>query len=234
MNDDFAILGRHLRAAAHRRTKARRRRHAAIALVILCAVATASLASASLPFNARQDIEALRGSASSAEELPGTSFQIPGTGDPGANASDPTSMHVLRDRLGPYNSRIVAYTSLDRGRICVYLLGHAAGGIGMGFCSRPDTDPAFAGLHFIAAAPWTSGLDGTSTQVFGVATDQVRGIRVLTNGQWLNASLTDNAFYLDLPGHTSDDVQQITATLESGDSETYRIPHRTLPSTSTG
>jgi hypothetical protein len=61
------------------------------------------------------------------------------------------------------------------------------------------------------------------TQVFGVAEDSVKSIRVRVAGAWLEMAIRRNGFYLDLPGVPHDQAGVVEATLEDGTKQVHDI-----------
>jgi len=79
------------------------------------------------------------------------------------------------------------------------------------------------GEHFSAVAPY-SNIDGKAgTQLFGIAFDDVKALRVNVAGHWRAVPLHDNGFYLDLPNVAQTDVGVVEATLSDGTVQRHDI-----------
>lgn len=146
---------------------------------------------------------------------------------PWADRGDLSKLRVLGEALGSFDSRLVAFPSLSGGTICYSLLAARNTDPGMSYCYPPLSSnlPApLAGLHFDVSTLY-SALDGKPhVQVFGLAFDDVEGVRVRIGDAWQDAALVKNGFYLDLPDHQLNDVEVVEATLSDGSTQTYPVP----------
>jgi hypothetical protein len=102
---------------------------------------------------------------------------------------------------------------------------------GMSYCYRPyaGTAPARAVEHFkehfsVSALGSRTGpnLD-VSTQVFGVAEDDVSSLRVLVAGSWQKIPIVNNGLFLDLPGVDRSDVGTVEVTLSDGSTQRHDL-----------
>lgn len=144
----------------------------------------------------------------------------------GVDATDKTQFRVLAAGLGHFNSRLVAFPARSGHNICYSLLGAKPEDPGMSYCYQPGNDavPAqLVGERFSVVA-LQSVIDGqVSTQLFGVAENPVKGIRVMVAGSWRDVSIKRNGFYLDLPGVPHYDVGIVEATLANGSKQVHDI-----------
>src|SRR3954466_13060592 len=123
----------------------------------------------------------------------------------GADEQDRASFRTLLSGVGRFDTRLVAFRSFHGRNVCYAMLAAERTDPGMSYCYRPYADNAPAGLageHFSVAALGSRtgpNLD-VGTEVFGVAEDDVVGVRVLVTGSWQKIPIVDNGLFLDLPG----------------------------------
>lgn len=79
------------------------------------------------------------------------------------------------------------------------------------------------GKHFNAMAIEALTADGIGVQLFGLADDTVKRVRVNVSGQWRDVPLANNGIYLDLPGVRHEEVGVVEATLKDGTTQTHNI-----------
>jgi hypothetical protein len=148
-------------------------------------------------------------------------------GGPWADRGDLSKLRVLGEGLGRFDSRLVALPSASGGTICYSLLAARNTDPGMSYCYppfAPSLPAPLAGLHFNVSTLY-SALDGTpDVQVFGLAFDDVEGIRVRVDDAWEPAVMVKNGFYLDLPGRRLNDVEVVEAHLADGSTQAYALP----------
>jgi len=146
--------------------------------------------------------------------------------DVGVDAKDKSQFRVLGTGLGQWNSRLVAFPARGGQNVCYSLLAAKPTDPGMSRCYQPRGDnlPAeLAGKRFSVVAPQAL-IDGVkSTQVFGVAENNVKSVRVMVAGSWRDAQMLKNGFFLDLPGVPTSDVSTVEATLANGSTQAYVI-----------
>ena len=148
--------------------------------------------------------------------------------DLGATAADLQYFHVLGDGLGTFRSRLVAFPATSGRNVCYSILGPASTDPGMSYCYRPGDTHAprgIAGERFsVVALESRTGADlDVGTQVFGVAEDSVASLRVLVSGAWRKVPITNNGFYLDVPGVPRSDVGTVQATLVDGSEQVHDL-----------
>jgi hypothetical protein len=148
--------------------------------------------------------------------------------DLGATAADQQSVHVLANDLGTFRSRLVAFPAMSGRNVCYSLLGSASTDPGMSYCYRPGdihAPPGLAGERFSVVAPESRRGENhdVATQVVGVAEDSVASLRVLVSGAWRDLPISNNGFYLDLPGVPRSDVGTVEATLTDGSKQLHDL-----------
>lgn len=146
--------------------------------------------------------------------------------DVGVDARDRTQFRVLGAGLGRFHSRLVAFPARSGNNICYSLLGATPRDPGMSYCYQPRGSGLPAGLvgeRFSVVALQSVTDEQVGTQVFGVAEDGVKAIRVLVAGSWNDVSIKRNGFYLDLPGVPHADVGVVEATLADGSKQVHDI-----------
>lgn len=144
----------------------------------------------------------------------------------GVDASDKSHFRVLATGLGQFNSRLVAFPARSGENVCYSLLGASQYDPGMSYCYQPRGDNLPAGLagERFSVVALQARIDGvTGTQVFGVAENNVKSIRVNVAGNWRDAPITRNGFYLDLAGVPLSDVGIVEATLANGSTQVHDI-----------
>jgi hypothetical protein len=132
---------------------------------------------------------------------------------------------TLLNDVGKYASDVVAFPSAGGGNLCYALLAKQLGDPGMAYCYQPKGENVpgpLAGQHFHAAALEVND-DGVLTQLFGLAFDDVKSIRVSVAGEWRHVPVTTNGFYLELPGVPHRDVGVVEATLANGERQIHDI-----------
>jgi hypothetical protein len=126
---------------------------------------------------------------------------------------------VLAQGLGRHGSRLVAFPSASGSTVCYALLGRTPHDPAMSYCFQPlasDLPAPLRGQHFHAAALY-SNVDGrVGTQLFGIAFDDVKAMRVDVAGTWRAVPVRHNGFYLDLPNVAQAEVGVVEATLKDG------------------
>jgi hypothetical protein len=133
-----------------------------------------------------------------------------------------TSFRVLARGLGRFDSRVVAAPSADGRTVCYALIGATNADPSMSYCYRPvdpGLPPGLAGQHFHAVAPEAVVDRKVGVQLFGVAFNDVKKLRVQVAGSWTNVPLSNNAFYLDLPGIRYEQMGLVEATLANGSTQ---------------
>jgi len=141
-----------------------------------------------------------------------------------ASNADSAKLRVLASGLGRFNSRLLAFPSRGGSSVCYSLLGAQPTDPAASYCYQP-TGPAMskalAGEHFSPMALWASLGGRPGVQLFGLAFDDVRSLRVNVAGNWRNVPLSGNGFYLDLPGVAQSDVGAVEATLANGSTQSH-------------
>jgi hypothetical protein len=130
---------------------------------------------------------------------------------------------VLSADLGAYHSRVILIPSRTGRTLCFGLAGEASTDPGAAYCFQPKGSglPAqVASRHFAAMALFSALNNDPRVQLFGIAFDDVRSLRIQVAGQWHDVSLANNAFYFDLPGVESDAIGTLEATLTDGSRQT--------------
>jgi hypothetical protein len=145
----------------------------------------------------------------------------------GVDGTDRSRFRVLGAGLGRFHSRLVAFPARSGNNVCYSLLAARPQDPGMSYCYAPrdaDRPVGLAGERFSVVA-LQSVTDGgeISTQVFGVAEDDVTQLRVSVAGSWRDVRIKRNGFYLDLPGVPHADVGIVEATLASGVTQVHDI-----------
>jgi len=144
-------------------------------------------------------------------------------GDEQANQA---KTHVLARGVGRHDSRLVAFPSPTGSSVCYALLGRTPHDPAMSYCYQPlapDNPAAIRGEHFSAVALY-SNIDGKAgTQLFGIAFDDVKSMRVNVAGAWQAVPVKHNGFYLDLPNVAQADVGTVEATLSDGTVQRHDI-----------
>lgn len=131
---------------------------------------------------------------------------------------------VTRDR-GRFNSRVVIAPSADGGSVCYALLGATATDPAMSYCYAPNGGgvPELIGGQFKPSALESVTAGRHSVQLFGVAADNVKSVRVEIAGHWRAVPVANNGFYLDLPGVARDQLGAAEATLTNGAVQRYNL-----------
>jgi hypothetical protein len=133
---------------------------------------------------------------------------------------------VLAQGLGRHGSRLVAFPSASGSTVCYALLGRTPHDPAMSYCFQPlapDVPAPLRGQHFNPVALY-SNIDGKAgTQLFGIAFDDVRAMRVEVAGAWRAVPVRHNGFYLDLPNVAQADVGVVEATLDDGTVQQHDI-----------
>lgn len=131
---------------------------------------------------------------------------------------NPSDVHVAASGLGSHGSRLAIFPGTAAQRICYGIFGTDASQSGMTYCYAPrgaETPDVNAAAHFNVSAEWEAD-NGGHTDVFGIAFDDVKAIRVEAQGTWRDAQLANNAFYLEVPATSPNDVTFVEATLRDG------------------
>lgn len=181
--------------------------------------------------------------ASSAQWGQFSAFSLPATGsmddqvrsiadDVGADEQDRPSFRTLLSGVGRFDIRLVAFRSFHGRNVCYAMLAAERTDPGMSYCYRPYDDNASDrrfGEHFkehfsVSALESRTGpnLD-VSTQVFGVAEDDVSSVRVLVAGSWQKIPIVNNGLFLDLPGIDRSDVGTVEVTLADGSTQRHDL-----------
>ncbi len=137
------------------------------------------------------------------------------SGVQGLNA-DLTQMRVAGRGLGRLDSRLVIFPARDDQNICYTTIGSE--GSGMLYCYTPrgaDAPPGLGSAHLNVMKMY-SPTGGSHVDAFGVVFDDVKALRVEVRGQWRNAPLLNNAFFLEVPNASPDDIGLVEATLSDG------------------
>jgi len=139
----------------------------------------------------------------------------------GADEQDRASFRTLLSGVGRFDTRLVAFRSFHGRNVCYAILAAERTDPAMSYCYGPYAEDAPAGLageHFSVAALGSRtgpNLD-VGTEVFGVAEDDVVGVRVLVAGSWQKIPIVDNGLFLDLPGVDRSEVGTVEVTLSDG------------------
>lgn len=139
---------------------------------------------------------------------------------------DPSTARVLVDGVGAYRSRLVAYASTTGSRLCYRIEGETRTDPAMSYCYEPlaaDGPADVKGRHFDASALYSNLAHGPMVQVFGVAFDDVEGLRVRVSGTWRSVPLVANGFLLELPGVALSGVTLVEATLADGTTQLQNL-----------
>jgi hypothetical protein len=143
-----------------------------------------------------------------------------------SDKADLSRGRILAAGVGRFGSRVVAFPSQTGSTVCYSLLGRTPHDPAMSYCYQPlapDNPAAVKGEHFSAVALY-SNIDGKAgTQLFGIAFDDVKALRVNVAGHWRAVPLHDNGFYLDLPNVAQADVGMVEATLSDGTVQQHDI-----------
>ena len=136
-------------------------------------------------------------------------------------------VRMLNTHLGRFNSRLIAFQARGGRNVCYSLVGADAADPAMTYCYAPRDPSApeeFAGDHFNAVGLEDRLIRGqVAVQLFGVAFDDVLGLRVQVAGQWHAVPLRSNGFYLDLPGASHADLGIVEATLADGSKQSHHM-----------
>jgi hypothetical protein len=146
--------------------------------------------------------------------------------DVGVAAADREQRRILGSDLGQFDSRLVAFPARGGENVCFALLGRTVYQPAASYCYEPRGDglPAkLADERFSVMGLW-GVIDGNGgTQVFGIAEDSVKSIRVMVAGAWRDVPIERNGFYLDLPGVPHRQVGIVEATLADGTKQIHDI-----------
>jgi hypothetical protein len=144
----------------------------------------------------------------------------------GVTPADRKRRRILGSDLGQFDSRLVAFPARGGQNVCFALLGRTVYQPAASYCYQPRGEglPAkLAGERFSVVGLW-GVIDGSGgTQVFGVAEDSVKSIRVMVAGAWREVPIERNGFYLDLPGVPHRQVGIVEATLADGTKQIHDI-----------
>lgn len=120
------------------------------------------------------------------------------------------SFRHLASGLGASGADLYAFAT-DRGRVCGGLLGAAVGCI-EGFFEGDG------------AVHWTIGSsDDGATVVFGFAPDRVRAVAVLHGDGQTEATLTDNGFFVEIPGVERSGIDWLVISFADGHAERVEL-----------
>jgi hypothetical protein len=146
--------------------------------------------------------------------------------DVGVAAVDRKQRRILGANLGQFDSRLVAFPARGGQNVCFALLGRTVYQPAASYCYQPrgaGLPAKLAGERFSVVGLW-GVIDGNGgTQVFGVAEDSVKSIRVMVAGAWRDVPIERNGFYLDLPGVPHRQVGTVEATLTDGTKQIHDI-----------
>jgi hypothetical protein len=147
--------------------------------------------------------------------------------DVGVTSSDRAQRRILGTDLGQFHSRLVAVPARGGENVCFALLGRTVYQPAASYCYRPrgaGQPAALAGERFSVMGLWGLMDDGRGgTQVFGVAEDSVKSMRVMVAGAWRDLPIARNGFYLDLPGVPHDQAGLVEAILQDGTKQLHDI-----------
>jgi hypothetical protein len=139
--------------------------------------------------------------------------------------ADLTTLHVLRSGVGRFSSRLVMFPSQTGGIVCYALLATEATDPGMSYCTQPLSEALPSGIrrqHFTVSALESREASGAvTTQVFGIAFDDVETARLGISVSWLVVPVDLIGLYLALDGIERDDIGVLEATLTTGTVQRY-------------
>jgi hypothetical protein len=147
--------------------------------------------------------------------------------DVGVTGQDRKQRRILGSDLGQFESRLVAFPARGGQNVCFALLGRTVYQPAASYCYQPRGEglpAALAGERFSVMGLWGVMDNGRGgTQVFGVAEDGVKSMRVMVAGAWRDLRIDRNGFYLDLPGVPQKQVGIVEATLADGAKQIHDI-----------
>ena len=155
---------------------------------------------------------------------PPTRDSLPAVAIPKPPKADFGRARELGRHLGRFDSRLLIFPLEGDRTVCYALVAARAGGPGMSYC-YPANDPAWSRQHFNVATPQSVADGRVAVEVFGVAYDDVRRLRVQVSGEWRPVPLIGrNGFYLQLAGVTQDQLGRFEAKLADGTVQAHEIP----------
>lgn len=133
----------------------------------------------------------------------------------GPRPADVSMIRLLATDLGAFSSKLVAFPTRGGDLACYALVGQ------LGYCWSPKVVPG--DKHFNPSA-LESVVDGEErVQLYGLAFDDVKALRVQVSGDWRRIAVENNGFYLDLPGVRHSQMAVVEATLSDGSVQTYDL-----------
>lgn len=153
----------------------------------------------------------------------------PGIGSPASLTSlraDPSQMRILRSDAGRFHSQLIIFPANHRRNLCYGVIPAASSDAGALYCYSPGNPSApseIAGEHFSVAALESVSNGAVGVQLLGVADDEVTSVRVQVAGAWRSVPISNNGFYLDLPGISYDQMGHLEATMKDESVQVHDI-----------
>lgn len=132
--------------------------------------------------------------------------------------ADLTKLRVVGRGLGRLNTTLAIFPARENQNMCYTTIGSDSTGSGLLYCYTPrgaDAPAETAGARFNVMKMYTAA-GGPHTDVFGVAFDDVKSLRVQVSGEWRAIPIFSNGFFLEAPGAAFGDVGIVEATLADG------------------
>ncbi len=132
--------------------------------------------------------------------------------------ADLTKLRVAGRGLGRLNTTLVIFPARENQNICYTTIGSDPTGSGLLHCYTPrgpDAPAETAGARFHVMKMFTD-TGGPHTDVFGVASDDVKSLRVQVSGEWKAIPIFNNGFFLEVPDARFADVGIVEGTLSNG------------------
>lgn len=201
-------------------------KHRLFALIVVTAAGVAAIGAGVRAATSGGDASALPSiSVFSSNALAHSEPGVTDVGPPLPEPADISKMRLLTNGVGRFDSRLVAFPTETGASICFSLVGSTGLAPAMSTCWRPhdpDLPESLRGQHFDAVALYS--FDGAPTvQLFGVAFDDVKKMRVQVSSAWRDVPVTNNGFYLEIPGVQHEEVGIVEATLADGTIQVHDI-----------
>jgi len=132
--------------------------------------------------------------------------------------ADLTQLRVVGRALGRLNTTLAIFPAREHQNVCYTTIGSDPAGSGLLHCYTPrgpDAPDEIMGARFHVIKMYTVN-GGPHTDVFGVASDDVKSLRVQVSGEWNAIPIFNNGFFLEVPDASFADVGIVEATLSNG------------------